>query len=128
MTHVQPPTVVADPQELPDVFDVRVAECEVVVPPVHPLAEADAPAGQLARRPDDDVAAFACELFEPVFLDLPLGVQAELSLDPHLDPKTLAVEPVLIPELEAPHGLVPLERVLEGTAPRGVDGKHLVRG
>ena len=42
VAHVEPAALVDDLQELPDVLDVRVAEGEVVVAPVHPLAEAHA--------------------------------------------------------------------------------------
>ena len=41
MSEVQPPALVDDPEESPDVLDVRVAEREVVVPPVHPLPQPD---------------------------------------------------------------------------------------
>ena len=49
---VEPAALVDDLQEAPDVLDVRVAEGEIVVAPVHPLAEADAAARQLLRRLD----------------------------------------------------------------------------
>ncbi len=44
--HVEPAAFVDDLQELPDVLDVRVAEREVVVAPVHPLPEANRAAGE----------------------------------------------------------------------------------
>ena len=47
---VEPAALVDDLQEPPDVLDVRVGEGEVVVAPVHPLAEADRSRGS-ARRP-----------------------------------------------------------------------------
>ena len=47
VTEVQPTSLVDDLEEPPDVFVVGVAEGEVVVPPVHPLAEALAAARQL---------------------------------------------------------------------------------
>src|SRR4029079_3562286 len=87
---VQPPALVHDPEEAPDVLDVRVAEREVVVAPVHPLAEPLRVLRQPLGRTDDDVAALAGELLEPVRLDLPLRVQAELALDSDLDPEALA--------------------------------------
>ena len=55
----EPAFPVDDREELPDVLDVRVREREVVVAPVHPLAESDRPLGQVGRRLDDDVAAAA---------------------------------------------------------------------
>ena len=115
------------PQEAPDVLDVRVGEREVVVAPVHPLAEPDRPLRQLRRRPDDDVAALAGELGEPVLLDLALRVEPELALDADLDPEALAVEAVLVALVVAAQRLVALEDVLERPAPGGVDGERLVR-
>jgi len=51
---------------------------------------------------------------------------AELVLDAHLDPQTLAVEAVLVALVVPPERLVALEDVLERPAPRGVDGEGLV--
>src|SRR5216110_1049396 len=59
---VQPATLVHELEEPPDVLDVRVAEREVVVAPVHPLAKALRPARQSGGGPDDDVAALSREL------------------------------------------------------------------
>jgi hypothetical protein len=77
---------------------------------------------------DDDVAAAPRELGEPVLLDLPLRVQAQLTLDADLDPEPLAVEAVLIALMVAAERLVALEDVLQRAPPRRVDGKLLVRG
>jgi hypothetical protein len=120
--------VVHAAQEAPDVLDVRVREGEVVVAPVHPLAEPLRSPGQLGGRPDDLLPALARELGEAVLLDLPLRVEPELALDADLDPEPLAVEPVLVALVEAAQGLVALEDVLERAAPGGVDGERLVRG
>src|SRR5215471_1042727 len=128
MSHVEPATLVDELQEPPDVLDVRVAEGEVVVPPVHPLAEADRAARQLLGGADDNLAAPCGELLEPVLLDLALRVEAELPLDADLDPETLAVEPVLVALVEPTKRLVPLEDVLQRPAPRGVHGEFLVGG
>src|SRR4051794_19387571 len=57
--HIEPAALVDDLQELPDVLDVRVAEGEVVVAPVHPLAEALTTARQVVGGADDDLAAAA---------------------------------------------------------------------
>src|SRR5262249_20092528 len=125
---VQPAPLVDDLQEPPDVLDVRVAEREVVVAPVHPLAESLRAAGQLRPRLDDDLAAPARELLEPELLDLALRVEPELALDADLDPEPLAVEPVLVALVEPAERLVALEDVLQRPPPRGVDGKRLVGG
>src|SRR5262249_49273508 len=117
-----------DLEEPPDVLDVRVAEREVVVAPVHPLAEAPAAVRQLLRGLDDDVAAARRELLKPVLLDLPLRVEPERALDADLDPQALAVEPVLEALVEAAHRLVALEDVLERPPPRRVHRERLVRG
>ena len=78
------------------------------------------------RRLDDDVAALARELLEPVLLDLALRVEPELALDADLDPEPLAVEAVLVALVEAAQRLVALEDVLQRAAPGGVDGeRHL---
>ena len=124
---VEPAPLVDEPEEAPDVLDVRVGEREVVVPPVHPLAEPDRALRQLLRRPDDDLAAPAGELREPVLLDLALRVEPELALDADLDPEALAVEAVLVALVEAAQRLVALEDVLERPAPGRVDGERLVR-
>ena len=113
-----------DLQEPPDVLDVRVAEREVVVAPVHPLAEPLRAPRQRLRRLDDDLAALAGELLEAVLLDLALRVQPELPLDADLDPEPLAVEAVLVPLVEAAQRLVALEDVLERPPPRRVDAER----
>ncbi len=116
-------------QEPPDVLDVGVREGEVVASPVHPLAETNGSFGERARGPHDHVAATARELGQAVLLDLSLRVQPELALDADLDPEALAVEPVLIPLMEPPHGLVALEDVLERPSPGRVHTEnHSVRG
>ena len=103
----------------PDVLDVRVAEREVVVAPVHPHAEALRSLRQSSLgRPDDDVAALAGELLEPVLLDLPLRVEPELVLDPDLDPEPLAVEAVLVALVEAAQAPCSAGRRPSASAPR----------
>ncbi len=128
MAHDEPPAVVDDPQEAPDVLDVRVGEREVVVAPVHPLPEPDRALRQLLRRADDDVTAPASELCEPVLLDLALGVEPERALDADLDPEALAVEAVLVALVVPAQRLVALEDVLERPSPGRMDGQGLVRG
>ena len=127
MARREPALLVDELEELPDVLDVRVGEREVVVAPVHPLAEADRAFGQVAGRVDDDLAATTCELRQAEFLDLLLGVEPELALDAHLDPEALAVESVLVALVVPAQRLVALEDVLERAAPGGVDGERLVR-
>src|SRR3954447_25094822 len=128
MSHVQVVALVHRLQHPPDVLDVRVAEREVVVSPVHPLAEALRALPELVRRPHDLVAAAARELLEPELLDVALRVEAEVVLDADLDPEALAVEAVLVALVEALERLVALEDVLQRPAPGGVDEKRLVRG
>src|SRR5262249_17481908 len=111
-------------QHAPDVLDVRVAEGEVVLAPVHPLAEPDRAAGQRLRRPDDHVAATTCELLEAELLDLALRVETELALDADLDPQALAVEAVLVALVETAQRLVPLEDVLQRSSPRRVNAER----
>jgi hypothetical protein len=115
---------VDDLQELPDVLDVRVAEGEVVAPPVHPLPEPDRAARQRLGGLDDHVAAAPRELLEAERLDLALRVQAERALDPHLDPEPLAVEAVLVALVEPPQPVVALEHVLQRPAPGRVNAQR----
>src|SRR4029077_10394039 len=75
-------------------------------------------------RADNDVTAFPRELLEPVLLDLTLRVEAELTLDPDLDPQPLAVEPVLVALVEAAEALVALKDILQRAAPGGVDAER----
>ena len=124
VAEVEPATFVDELEESPDVLDVRVAEREVVTSPVHPLAETDRPVGQRAGGPRDHIPATPRELGEPVLLDLALRVEAELALDPDLDPEPLAVEPVLVALLVAAERLVALEDVLQRPAPGGMDPEH----
>ncbi len=125
MSEVEPPALVDDAEESPDVLDVRVAEREVVVPPVHPLPEPDRALGQSARGVDDHLAATPGELGEPVLLDLALRVEPEPPLHADLDPEPLAVEPVLVALVVAAERLVALEDVLQRPPPGGVDGEDI---
>ena len=121
---VEVPALVHLAQEPPDVLDVRVREREVVVAPVHPLTETNGSFGEGARGSHDDVAATARELGQSVLLDLSLRVQPELALDADLDPQPLTVESVLVPLVEAAHGLVALEDVLQRPSPGRVHAEN----
>ena len=125
MTLVERATLLKRLQEPPDVLDVGVAEREVVVAPVHPLAQADRLLDDHARGLGDKVTAFACELGEAVLLDLVLRVQPEVALDLDLDPEPLAVEAVLVALVEAAQSLVALEDVLVGPTPEVVDAQSV---
>ena len=124
VTEVEPVARVHELQEPPDVLDVRVAEREVVVPPVHPLTEPDRALGQRSGGLHDHLPATSGELGEPVLLDLPLRVETERALDAHLDPEPLAVESVLVALVVPAERLVPLEDVLQRPPPGGVDAEH----
>ena len=127
VTLVQRAPVVQRLQEPPDVLDVRVAEGVVVVAPVHPLAQPDRLLRDHARGLGDELPAAGRECVQPVLLDLPLGVEPEISLDLDLDPEPLAVEPVLIALVEPLQRLVALEHVLVGAAPEMVDAEPVRR-
>ena len=114
---VEPPALVHELEEAPDVFDVRIREGVVVVAPIHPLAEPLRPPDELLRRPGDLFPALTCELGEPVRLDLALRVEAEFPLDAHLNPEALTIEAVLVALVEATERLVALENVLQRAAP-----------
>ncbi len=124
VAEVEPVPLVDGLQHPPDVFDVGVAEGEVVVAPVHPLAEPDRAARQRVGRAHDDVAAPARKLLEAELLDLALRVEAQLALDAHLDPESLRVEAVLVALVEAAERLVALEDVLQRPPPRRVDAER----
>ena len=128
VTDVDPPPLVHQLQEAPDVLDVRVAERVVVRTPVHPLTEALRALRQLGRRPHDLLATPTRELGEAELLDLPLRVEPELAFDPDLDPEALAVESVLVALVVAPERLVALEHVLQRPSPRRMHREGLVRG
>src|SRR5437016_2904650 len=117
MPLVQPAALVAFLQEPPDVLDVRIGERVVVVVPVHPHAEAAALVGDDLGVLRDALLAALGELGDPVLLDLALRVEPELAFDADLDPEPLAVEPVLVAQVEPPKGAVALEDILECPTP-----------
>src|SRR5258708_20440808 len=82
--HVQPAPLVHDPQELPDVLDIRVGEGVVVLAPVHPLAEPDRTGDEVGGRLLHDLAPLSIEGLEAVFLALPLRFDSQLLLDANL--------------------------------------------
>src|SRR5262245_3720717 len=123
---VEPPAAVALLQEAPDVLDVRVREGEVVVAPVHPLAEPLRLADHHADIARDALLAALGELGDAVLLDLALGVEAELLLDLDLDPQALTVEAVLVALVVTARGPVALEDVLQRPAPGVVDAHRVV--
>src|SRR5262249_38364973 len=98
----EPVPLVHGLQHPPDVLDVRVAEGEVVLAPIHPLTKALRSRPELLGVADDCFLALVRELLEPVLLDLALRVETELALDADLDPEPLAVEAVLVALAEAP--------------------------
>ncbi len=124
---VQPTLLLDGLEEAPDVRDVRVAEREVVVAPVHPHPEPlrlrRLDAGELR----DEVAAVAREPGEAVLLDLALRVEAERLLDLDFDVEALRVEAVLVAELVAVGGLVALKDVLQRPAQAVMDAGGPVR-
>ena len=124
---VQGAALVQRLEEAPDVLDVRVAEGVVVVAPVHPLAEPDRLTRDHPGRLRDELAAAPRELVEPVLLDLPLGVEAQIPLDLDLDPEPLAVETVLVALVEPLQRLVALEQVLVRATPEMVDAEAVGR-
>src|SRR5439155_2486328 len=124
VAHVQPAALMDELEELPDVLDVRVAEREVVVAPVHPLTKPDRAAGQGIRGLDDNLATASRELLDAVFLDLTLRIQPERTFHADLDPEALAVESVLVALLEATQRLIALEDVLQGPGPRSVNAER----
>src|SRR5438309_311653 len=129
MALVEPAFFLAQLQDVPDVRDVQVGVGEVRVLPVHPLAHADRVLGDRGGRAIDARATCVGEPRDAVRLDVALAVQVELALDLHLDPESLAVEPVLVALIEPAHRLVALVDVLIGAGPGVVNSHRLdVRG
>ena len=114
-------------QEAPDVLDVGVGKRQVVVAPVHPLAEALRLPRHHADEAGDPLLTTLGELGEAVVLDVALRVEPELLLDLDLDPEALAIEAVLVALVEAARGFVALEDVLQRAAPGMVDAHRVVR-
>src|SRR6185436_14232904 len=112
-------------QNVPDVRDVVVAVRVIGVVPVHPLPEPDGLLGDRGSAAVDARAARTRELVDAVRLDVALAVQVELPLHLHLDPQSLAVEPVLPALVESLHRLVPNVEVLIRASPGVVDAHRL---
>ncbi len=89
----------------------------VRVVPVHPVAKANGLLGLHGRVAQDARLAFAHKLFETVVFDILLALEAHLLFDFHLDPQTLAVEPILVAQLAAAHRPEALEKILIGASP-----------
>src|SRR5262245_3023011 len=96
--------------------------------PVHPLTELPRLLRLDGREVLDALAAGPSEAGEAERLDLSLRVEAQRLLDFDLDPEPLAIETVLEPLLVAAQGLVALDHVLVGAAPRVMDTHGIVRG
>ena len=116
-----------DLQEPPDVLDVRVAEGEVVVAPVHPLAEALEPRVSSSDDWTTTSRHLRANSSSPYSSISRFEFRPSCALDADLDPEPLAVEAVLVALVEAAQRLVALEDVLQRPAPRGVDAERLVR-
>src|SRR5688572_2552916 len=117
MAHHEPPLLVDEFENVPDVRDVVVAVRVVGVVPIHPLAEPDGLLGDRCGAAVDPRAARARELVDAVRLDVALAVQVELALYLHLDPESLAVEPVLPALIESLHRLIALVEILVRASP-----------
>src|SRR5687768_1480812 len=112
MSLVEPPALVAGPEDLPDHRHVRVRVREVGVVPVHPLAEALRLLRERGGRSVDPRAARVAELVQAIPLDVALVAEPELALHLDLDPEAVTVEAVLVALVEPLHSLVALEDVL----------------
>ena len=128
MALVEPSQLMHALEKLPDVRDVGIGHRVVRLVPVHPLPEPLGVLGQLARIRRHPLTAGDGELVEAVLLDLGLGVEPELLLDPHLDPQALAVEAVLVALIMAEHRVVALPDVLDRAAPSVVHPHRVVGG
>lgn len=120
-------TFVATPEELPDGVVVLVGHRIVRVVPIHPVAEANRLRGLDGGILEDALLAFFDEGSDAVRFDVPFRLEAELLLHFHLDPQTLAVEAVLIPELMAGHGVEALVEILVSAPPGVVHAHWIVR-
>src|SRR5215469_1445617 len=128
MPLIQPAPLVASLEEGPVVFDVRIRHREVGIGPVHPLTELPRLFRLDGREALDALATGPSEAGEAERFDLSLRVEAQRLLDFDLDPEPLAIETVLEPLLVAAQGLVALDHILVGAAPRMMDPHGIVRG
>src|SRR5262245_63815757 len=96
--------------------------------PVHPLTELPRLLRLDGREVTDASVAGPSEAGEAEGLDHSLRVEAQRLLDFDLDPESLAIETVLEPLLVATQGLVALDHVLVGAAPRVMDPHGIVGG
>ncbi len=69
---------------------------------------------------------FVDEIGDTVRLDLALVGEAQLLLNLDLDPQTLAIEPLLPPQLVPKHSLKPIAKVFIDPTPRMVDAHGVV--
>ena len=69
--------------------------------PVAPVAQADGLLGLHGGVVEHPLLALAHEARQAVVLDVLLGLEAQLALDVDLDPQALAVEAVLVAQLDS---------------------------
>ena len=111
----------------PDGFDVVVVERDVWI--VHVDEEAHA-LRHVTPHPfvgEDGFLALLVERFDTVLLDVLLAAHAKLLFDLDLDRKTVGVPAGFTVDLEALHGLVTADAVLECTRDDVVDARLTVR-
>src|SRR5688500_9833835 len=120
---VQPASLVDCLQEVPDRVVVLIGHREIRVIPVHPVPKADRLLGDAFGKRQHPLLASLDEFGNAELLDVSLALEAKVLLDFDFDPKSLAVEAVLIALALTEHGLIALEEILVGSTP-GVMHTH----
>ncbi|OQB38474.1 MAG: hypothetical protein BWY06_01984 [Candidatus Latescibacteria bacterium ADurb.Bin168] len=115
-------------QEMPDGVVVLVGHRVVRVVPVHPVPQPDGLFRLSFRELDHAGLARFDKPVDAVLLDIAFGLEPEFLLDFNLNPKPLAIEPVLVAQMLPEHGVVALIGVLIRASPGVVHAHQVVRG
>ena len=81
--------------------------------PIAPIAQADGLLGLARGEGQHALLAGAHEILDAEVADLALGPQAQALFHLDLDPQALAIEPVLVAQSCAVHGVIALVHVLQ---------------
>ena len=125
---VKPALLVTPLQEVPNMLDIGIVHGVVRVVPVHPLAEPDGLLRLHAGEMLDALAALAGEVIEAEFFDFMLRIETEVAFDLHFQPKSLAIETVLVALHVTLHGFKALVDIFVGASPRVVNAHGIIGG
>ncbi len=128
MSLVDPATVVALLQEMPDRVVVLIGHRVIRIVPVHPIAQPDRLIGDPLGELPDALFAAIDELGNAIRFDIALALESEFLFDLDLHPESLAVEAILVSLFLAEHGVEALEEILVGTTPTMMHTHRVVGG